>query len=270
MSNNKIHATAIIHPSAKLAKDVEVGPYSVIGADVEIGEGTWIGPHVVVSGPSKIGKNNKFFQFSSIGESPQDLSYKGEPTRLEMGDNNIVRECVTIHRGTMKDKGITKIGSHNLLMAYAHIAHDCIVHNHTIFSNHATLAGHVEIRDYAIIGAFCAIHQGSRIGESSFITRSCLIPRDVPPYLLVTGPVAKVSGLNQVGLERRGFSAEAIKKLWQAYKILYRESLLLADAISKLKELSHDSAELQHMVEFIEQADQKRGILRVSNGETGE
>jgi len=245
-----IHQTAIIDPSAKIADNVQIGPYSVIGQDVEIGEGTWIGPHVVINGPTKIGCENRIYQFSSIGEITQDLKYNGERTYLEIGDHNIIREFCTINRGSIQDKAITKIGSHNLLMAYVHIAHDCVVGNHVVFSNNASLAGHVHIDDHVVMGGFSGVFQYCRIGKHSFIATNSVVIKDVPPYVKVSGYYAKPFGLNTVGLQRRGFTNELISELKRAYKIIYRNGLTLSNALEELKNMI--SPEVQVLAEFIE------------------
>ncbi len=258
-----IHSTAIIDPKAKIAENVSIGPYSVIGPEVEIGEGTWIGPHVVINGWTKIGKDNKIFQFSSIGEEPQDYSYKGDPTRLEIGDRNVIRESVTISRGTTKAQGLTKIGNDNWLLAYAHVAHDCLIHNHALLSNNASLAGHVIIHDHALIGALSAIHQHCEIGAYAFVARAAMIPNSVPPYILVSGNDPKLYGINQIALERKGFSKTAIKNIWQAYKILYRQKLSTKDALEKIQELVAETSEVQVMIDFIKRVEESgRGIIR--------
>jgi UDP-N-acetylglucosamine acyltransferase len=253
-----IHQTAIIDPSAKIAANVSIGPYSIIGPEVEIGEETWIGSHVVVQGPAKIGRNNKIFQFSSVGEIPQDLKFKGERAFLEVGDNNIIREFCTIHRGTAQDKSITKIGSNNLFMAYVHIAHDCIVGDHTIFSNNASLAGHVTIEDCVTLGGFSGVFQRCRVGVHSFIATNSVVIKDVPPYVKVSGYYAKPFGLNTVGLQRRGFVEESISQLRRAYKIIYRNGLTLVKALEELHKM--DSPEINHLIRFIEAS--SSGIVR--------
>jgi UDP-N-acetylglucosamine acyltransferase len=253
-----IDKTAIIDPSAKIAANVQVGPYSVIGADVEIGEGTWIGPHVVIKGSTKIGRNNKIHQFASLGEDPQDLKYKGEKTWLEIGDNNIIREFCTLNRGTAQDKGTTRIGNNNLFMSYVHIAHDCVVGDYTVFANNASLAGHVHVEDHVILGGFSGVFQFCRIGAHSFIATNSVVIKDVPPYVKVSGHYAKPFGLNTVGLQRRGFGDEIVKQLRQAYKIIYRNGLTIADAISELRKLS--TPELSPLIEFIETS--TAGIVR--------
>lgn len=253
-----IDKTAIIDPSAKIASNVHIGPYSVIGPDVEIGEGTWIGPHVVIQGPTKIGRDNKIFQFSSIGEVPQDLKYKGEKTILEIGDRNSIREFCTIHRGTVQDKGTTKIGNDNLFMNYVHIAHDCVVGNHTIFANNASLAGHVTVEDYVTLGGFSGVFQFCRVGAHSFISTNSVVIKDVPPYVKVSGYYAKPYGLNTVGLQRRGFAEDALSQLRRAYKIIYRNGLTVAKAIEELQKLG--TPEIHQLIHFIENSN--AGIVR--------
>lgn len=253
-----IHTTAIIDPSAKIGKDVQIGPYSVIGADVEIGDGTWIGPHVVINGPTKIGRENRIYQFSSIGEITQDLKYKGERTYLEIGDHNIIREFCTVNRGSIQDKAITKLGNHNLLMAYVHIAHDCVVGNHVVFSNNASLAGHVHIDDHVVLGGFSGVFQFCRVGAHSFIATNSVVIKDVPPFVKVSGYYAEPFGLNSVGLQRRGFTNEVIADLKRAYRIIYRKGLTVAEALKELKEIV--TPEVQTMAQFIETSN--AGIVR--------
>ncbi|HTM63567.1 MAG TPA: acyl-ACP--UDP-N-acetylglucosamine O-acyltransferase [Gammaproteobacteria bacterium] len=253
-----IHQTAIIDPSAKIADNAQIGPYSVVGQDVEIGEGTWIGPHVVINGPTKIGRENRIYQFSSIGEITQDLKYNGERTYLEIGDHNIIREFCTINRGSIQDKAITKIGSHNLLMAYVHIAHDCVVGDHVVFSNNASLAGHVHIDDHVVMGGFSGVFQYCRVGKHSFIATNSVVIKDVPPYVKVSGYYAKPFGLNTVGLQRRGFTSELISELKRAYKIIYRNGLTISNALEELKNMI--SPEVQALAEFIESS--SGGIVR--------
>lgn len=262
--SNLIHPTAIIDPTARLAPNVSVGPYAVIGAEVEIGEGTWIGPHAVVMGPSVIGKENKIFQFASVGEGPQDKKFAGEKTKLIMGDRNVVRECATIHRGTIQDKAETRIGSDNLFMAYSHVAHDCVIGDHNILVNSATLAGHVHIGHHVIISAFCAVHQFCHVGSHSFLSHACLASKDVLPYVMVTGgDQATVCGLNIEGLKRRGFSAEEIECLRAAYKIIFRESLRAVEAVEKLKELLAEQPTMTSLMPLIQALESsERGILR--------
>lgn len=256
-----IHSTAVIDPSAELADDVTVGPYAIIGPKVQIDSGTWIGPHAVVNGPTKIGKNNKIFQFASVGEGPQDKKYAGEDTQLIMGDNNVIRECVTLHRGTVQDTGITSIGNDNLFMAYCHVAHDCVIGNHNVLVNSATLAGHVIIADHVIISAFCAVHQFCQIGSYSFLSHACLVSKDVLPYVMVTGGSnASVCGLNSEGLKRAGFSAEEIDHLRRAYKVIYRESLRAVEALERLRELEVNCEKIKPLADGLENS--QRGIVR--------
>ena len=255
-----IHQTAIVDKSAKLADDVSVGPYSIIGANVEIDAGTTIGPHVVINGPTSIGKNNRIFQFASLGEEPQDKKYAGEPTRLEIGDNNVIREYCTISRGTVQDEGITKVANDNWIMAYVHIAHDCRIGSHTIFANSASLAGHVTVEDYAILGGFTLVHQFCKIGAHCFTAMNSVISKDVPPYLMIAGHMAKPYGLNTEGLKRRGVSSEVLSALKSAYKVLYRSGYSVDQAISELSELSKKYNEVDQFVKFLSGA--TRGIVR--------
>jgi UDP-N-acetylglucosamine acyltransferase len=255
-----IHPTAVIDPSAKIADTVEVGAYSIIGADVEIGDNTWIGPHVVIQGPCKIGSENKLFQFSSIGEVPQDKKFHGEVSHLEIGDRNTIREFATINRGTEDGGGLTKIGNDNWLMAYIHVAHDCQVGDNTIFANNASLAGHAIIQDYAILGGFTLVHQFCKIGQHAFCGMGSAISKDVPPYTMVNGSPAHAHGLNSEGIKRKGFSKEAMKALRDAYKIIYRSNNTIEVAKLELKPLAEKFPEVQNMLNFIEQSE--RGILR--------
>jgi len=255
-----IDPRAVIDPGAKLANDVSVGPYAVIGADVEIGAGTWIGPHTVINGPTRIGRDNRIFQFASIGEAPQDKKYAGEPTRLEIGDRNTIREFVTINRGTVQDEGVTRVGDDNWIMAYVHIAHDCRIGNQTIFANNASLAGHVRVDDFAILGGFTLVHQFCAIGAYSLTAFGSGISKDVPPYVTVGGTPARAHGLNMEGLRRRGFPEDSRRVLKAAYKTLYRENLPLQDALQQLKQQAELHAELDILVRFLER--QTRGIVR--------
>ena len=255
-----IHSTALIDPAAELAEDVSVGPYSVIEANVTIGAGTDIGPHVVIKGTTRIGSQNRIFQFASIGEEPQDKKYAGEPTSLEIGDRNTIREFVTINRGTAQDDGVTRLGDDNWIMAYVHIAHDCRIGNETIFANNASLAGHVSVGDYAILGGFTLVHQFCSIGAYSLTAFGSGISKDVPPFVTVGGTPARAHGLNMEGLRRRGFPEESRKALRRAYRTLYRESLSLQDALAALREQAASSAEVGKLVKFLEQ--QSRGIVR--------
>ncbi len=256
-----IDATAIIHSDAHLDSDVSVGPYSVIGANVSIESGTSIESHVVINGPTKIGSNNKISSFCSLGGDPQDKKFQGESdSTLEIGSGNTIREYVSINRGTADGGGKTVIGDDNWIMAYAHIAHDCIVGNNTIFANNATLAGHVIIDDFAILGGFTGVHQFCRVGSYSFSAISSVIVKDVPPYVLVSGNTAKPSGLNREGLKRHGFDSDTINILRKAYKAIYRDGLILKDALDVLTELSSESDKVELMHSFI--AASERGIVR--------
>lgn len=251
---------AIIHPSAKLAKGVTVGPGTIIGSDVEIGEGTWVGPHVVIQGPTVIGKNNKIFQFASVGDEPQDITYQGEPTRLEIGDNNIIREFCMISRGTVKGGGLTRIGDDNFFMAYTHIGHDCIVGNHIIMVNYSALSGHVVLNDYANIGAYAAVHQFCYVGAYAFIARATYVTKDVLPYVMIAGHTTSACGINTVGLRRRGFSSEAIDCLRRAYKIIYRKGLTVQQAVTELELLQVNCPEILPMIDILNKS--TRGIVR--------
>lgn len=255
-----IHPTAIIDPKAELASDVCVGPYVIIGPDVIIESGTSIGPHAVIKGSTRIGQNNKLFQFVSVGEDPQDKKYKGETTRLDIGDNNIIREFATLHRGTVQDRGITVLGNGNLLMAYTHVAHDCIIGDNVIMANGASLAGHVRLDDYAILGGFSLVHQFCKIGRFSFSAMGSVISRDVLPYVLIGGTPTKPRGINNVGLERSGYSAETIRQIRKAYKIIYKSGLMLEEAMQTLTGMSRDIPEIICMVDFLQQTD--RSIIR--------
>lgn len=255
-----ISKQAIIDPSAKLSPDVEVGPFSVIGPHVEIDSGTVIGSHVVIMGPTKIGKNNKFYQFSSIGDACQDKKYHGEDTKLVIGDDNIFREGCTIHRGTLQGGGVTTIGNDNLFMVNSHVAHDCVIGNHIIFSNNATIAGHVQVGDYATLGGFVAVHQFCLIGAHSFAGGGSMIMKDVAPFVRVFGNPAQTHGLNTVGLARREFSADLMSTLKQAYKIVFRTSVTVSDAVEKLNELGANCPEVMIMSDFLKKSE--RGITR--------
>jgi UDP-N-acetylglucosamine acyltransferase len=255
-----IHATAIIDPGAELAADVRVGPYSIIGADVKIGSGTEIGPHVVIRGPTTIGKDNRIFQFSSLGEAPQDLKYAGECTSLEIGDRNSIREFVTMSRGTGDGIGKTILGSDNLIMAYCHIAHDCLVGNHTVFANAASLAGHVEVGDYAILGGFTAVHQYTLVGRKSLCGIGSVVIQDVPPYSTVSGDRARTIGINKEGLRRKGFSPELIRALHRAFRELLKSRINRSEAFERLKPLCEQFPEVEEFVSFIRTSE--RGIGR--------
>ena len=246
-----IDPRAVIDPSAKLADDVEVGAFTVIGANVEIGPGCWIGPHAVIQGPTRIGARNRIFQFASLGDAPQDKKYKGEPTRLEIGDDNVFREFVTVNRGTTHDEGITRIGSDNLFMAYSHVAHDCRVGSHCVLANVATLGGHVELGDWVIMGGLSAIHQFTKVGAHAFIANNAAVTRDVPPYVMAVGQPAEPHSINATGLSRRGFTPEQVRNIKNAYRTLYRSDLKLADAVPKLEEAASTQPELRIFVDFI-------------------
>ena len=254
-----IHPTVVIHPTARIGARVCIGPYTVIGEQVEIGDGTWIGPHVVIQGPSKIGKDNRIFQFSSVGETTQDKKYQGGSTYLEMGDNNVIREFCTLNRSTQTD-GVTRIGNNNLFMAYVHIAHDCLVGNHVIFANNASIAGHVEVGDYANLGGFVGVFQFCRLGAYSFATGGSMIVKDVPPFFKVAGHYAKPFGLNSVGLKRRGFTEDMLTYLKRAYKTIYRKGLTVKQAVDELGQMVDDCAEIKQLIQFIEASDS--GIVR--------
>ena len=255
-----IDSQARIDPSAKLADDVVVGPWTLIGPDVEIGPGCIIESHVVIKGPTIIGANNHIFQFSSIGESTPDLKYRDEPTRLLIGNNNIIRENVTIHRGTVQDPSETTIGDHNLLMAYVHIGHDSILGNHTILVNNTALAGHCQIGDWAILSGFTLVHQFCKLGAHSFSGMGTAIGKDVPAYVTVSGAPAEAKTINSEGLRRRGFSSEAISQLRRAFKILYRQGLTLDGAIQRLELMLSETPEVEVLIESLRSSG--RGIVR--------
>ena len=255
-----IHPTAIVHEGARLAPDVSVGPYSIIGEHVEIGAGTSIGPHVVINGHTRIGKDNRIFQFSSLGEMPQDKKYQGEETRLEIGDRNVIREFCTFNRGTSQDVGVTRVGDDNWIMAYVHLAHDCQIGNYTIFANNAQLAGHVQVGDYAILGGFTVVHQFCHIGGHSITGMGTILFKDVPPYVTAAGHDAQPHGINAEGLKRRGFSSEALLEIKRAYKTLYKSGLTLEQAKQALAEQAHACPEIQILTDFL--AHSTRGIIR--------
>jgi len=260
MTQSKIHSTAIIDAKAELDSSVEIGPYAVIGPDVKIGSGTVVGAHSVISGPTTIGKNNQIFQFSSLGAAPQDKKYAGEPTTLEIGDNNTIREFCTFNRGTVQDKGVTKIGNDNWVMAYVHIAHDCQVGNHTILANNSSLAGHVDMHDHAILGGFTLVHQFCKIGAHVITAVNTVVFKDIPPYVTAAGYDAAPHGINAEGLKRRGFSADAILNIKRAYKTLYRNSLTLEEAKQELNQQLAACPELGILIEFLNNS--TRGIVR--------
>ncbi len=253
-----IHPTAIIEPGAQLADGVSVGPYSIIGADVAIEEGCEIGPHVVITGSTSIGRNNRFFQFCSIGDEPQSIGYQGEDTRVEIGDNNTFREYCTLNRGTADDAAVTRVGNNNWVMAYVHIAHDCQVGNHCIFANGTSLAGHVKVEDYVIFGGFTMVHQFCRVGAHSFTAINTVTFKDIPPYLLVSGHTAETHGVHIKGLKRRDFSTQAIAELRTAYKTIFRSGKPLSEALKDI-DVEQCGAEVNHLVEFIKSSE--RGIV---------
>lgn len=257
-----IDERAIIDPNAKIAEDVTIEPLAIIGAEVEIGAGTWIGSHAVIKGPTRIGQNNKIYQFASIGEDPQDISYNGEKTYLEIGDNNIIREFCTINRGTPKENCKTVIGNNNFIMSYVHIAHDCQIGNHTIIANNATLAGHVHVGDYAVLSGFAIIYQFCHLGAHCFLAGGSLVMKDVLPFTKVAGDdiYAKSFGLNSVGLRRRGFTADTRALLKRAHKIITREGLTLTEAIAKLQPMVKECPEIQAFIEMLKTT--KHGIIR--------
>jgi UDP-N-acetylglucosamine acyltransferase len=255
-----IHPSAIIDPRATLADDVEVGPWTTIGPEVEVGSGSVIASHVVLKGPTKIGQNNKIFQFSSVGEDTPDLKYQGEDTRLVIGDNNVIREGVTIHRGTVQDRSETTIGNDNLIMAYAHIGHDSVIKDHCILVNNVALAGHVHIGDWAILSGFTLVHQFCKIGAHSFSGMGTGIGKDVPAYVTVNGNPAEPKSINIEGLKRRGFSADAVAAIRRAYKIIYRQGLTTAQAIEQLTAMQEQHPELEPLITSLENSE--RGIVR--------
>lgn len=255
-----IHQTAIIDETATIADDVTIGAYSVIGAGVEIDSGTWIGPHVVINGPTKIGKNNKIYQFASLGCDPQDLKFAGEKSYLEIGDENTIREYVTISRGTADGCDVTRVGNNNLMMAYVHIAHDCQIGNNIIFANSASCAGHVEVADNVILGGFTLVHQFTKIGSHCFTSMGAVINQDVPPYIIVASNYGKASGINKVGLKRSGYSDEVIRAIVNGYKLMVRSKKPRQQVMDEAADLIKNYPEVKLMADFIEQSE--RGIIR--------
>jgi UDP-N-acetylglucosamine acyltransferase len=256
-----IHSTAIVDPKAKIHPSCKIGPYCVIGAGVELGKGCRLVSHVVMEGPTKIGVDNGFFPFSSIGPAPQDTTYAGEPTRLEIGDHNEIREFVTINRGTVKGGGLTKIGDHNLIMAYTHIAHDCQIGSHIIMANAATLGGHVTVEDWANVGALCPVHHFVRIGTHSIIGGGTTVTRDVLPFSKTSAERGTHAyGLNAIGLERRGFSKDRIKKLHHAYRLLLASKLNTSQAVGKMKAEADRGEDVDLLIRFIEASE--RGVIK--------
>jgi len=260
MSGASIHPTAIIHPSAKLGVDVVVGAYSVIGEHIVIGDRTEIGTHVNISGHTRIGSDNRIFSFAAIGGEPQDKKYKGEPTRLEIGDRNTIREFCTFNCGTVQDGGITRLGNDNWIMAYVHVAHDCEIGNNTIFANNAQLAGHVHVGDWAILGGFTVVHQFVRIGAHSMTAMGTILLQDLPPYVTASGNTAEPHGINSEGLKRRGFSTEAVSAIRRAYKVLYKSGQRLEEAKAAIAEDAITVPELTLLADFL--ADAGRGVIR--------
>lgn len=255
-----IHPTAILGPGALLDEGVEVGPFAVVGPGVEVGAGTRIGPHAVVRGPTRIGRDNRIFQFASVGEDPQDKKYAGEPTRLEIGDRNRIREYVTIHRGTVQDRGLTSIGDDNLFMVSTHIAHDCRIGNQVVLANAASLGGHVVVEDWAILGGFTIAHQFSHIGAHSFCAMGSVLTKDVPPYVTVGGHPAAPHGINSEGLRRRGFPTEVIAAIKRAYRAVFMSGLRLEEALERIQDLAAEVPEVAPLVSFIRGS--RRGIVR--------
>jgi UDP-N-acetylglucosamine acyltransferase len=255
-----IHPKALIDPKAELADDVEVGAFSIIDAKVRIDAGTRVGPHAVLTGRTTIGKNNHIFQFTSIGEQPQDMKYAGEDTELIIGDNNTIRELCTFSRGSMQGGGVTRIGNNNWIMACVHIAHDCVLGDNIIMANNASLAGHVTVGNHAILSGYSLIHQFCTVGEHSFTSFASHVNRSIPPYVTVAGEKARVKGINAEGLKRRGFSSEQINQVRRAYKAIYRDGLSLEEATARITEMAVDSSEIQPLVDFLNSAE--RGIIR--------
>jgi UDP-N-acetylglucosamine acyltransferase len=255
-----IHPSALVHPKASLGANVSIGAYSIVGEHVEIGDDTRIGPHVVIEGHTRIGKDNRIFQFCSLGASPQDKKYADEPTRLEIGDGNTIREFCTFNCGTTQDTGVTRIGHDNWIMAYVHLAHDCQIGDHTIFANNAQLAGHVHVGDHAILGGFTGVHQFVRIGAHSFTAIATVLVHDLPPYVMAAGDTAKPYGINAEGLRRRGFSAESLAAIKRAYKTLYKSGLTLDQARAQLAEQARTCAEISLLADFLQGS--TRGIVR--------
>jgi UDP-N-acetylglucosamine acyltransferase len=255
-----IDSHAIIHPGAKIASDVKIGPWTIIGPDVEIGEGTTIASHVVIKGPTVIGRHNHIYQFSSVGEDTPDLKYKGEPTRLVIGDHNTIREGVTIHRGTIQDRNETTIGDHNLIMAYVHVGHDSVIGNHCILVNNTALAGHVHVGDWAILSGYTLVHQFCHIGMHSFTGMGTAVGKDIPAYVMVTGNPAEAKSINAEGLRRRGFSGDDIAAITKAYKIIYRRGLTIDEALVEVEALVPECERLLPLIQSIKKS--TRGIVR--------
>jgi UDP-N-acetylglucosamine acyltransferase len=255
-----IHPTALVAPDTVLGEGVEIGAYAVIGPGIEIGSNTRIAAHAVIQGPARIGADNQIFPFASVGSAPQDKKYRGEPTRIEIGDRNVIRECVTLNRGTTKEEGLTRIGNDNLFMAYAHVAHDCRIGNQCVLANSATLGGHVHLDDWVIMGGLSAIHQFCKVGAHAFIANNAAVTRDVPPYVMAVGQPAAAHSVNAEGLKRRGFTPEQIRNIRNAFRLMYRSGLKLADAASQLNALAETQPELKAIVEFLPRS--TRSIVR--------
>lgn len=255
-----IHATALVDARARIADDVDIGPFSIVGPDVSLGHGTRIGPHAVITGRTSIGARNRIFQFASVGDIPQDRKYGGEPTSTTIGDDNVVREFVSIHAGTAQDRGTTTIGNANLFLAYTHVAHDCVVGDFTTFSNNAQIAGHVTIGDFAVLGAYAGVHQFCHVGAHAMLAAGAIVLQDVPPYVTAAGYPAKPAGTNKEGLRRRGFTPEQIAIVHRAYKLLYRSGLSLEDARAALAREGKTQPLVAGLVQFL--AESRRGIIR--------
>ena len=256
----QVHPTAIVHKNARIGANVTVGPYTIIDGDVEIGEATTIGAHNVITGHTAIGRENRIFHFCSIGEANQDKKYQGEPTKLVIGERNTIREYATLNRGTMQDSGATRIGSDNWIMAYSHVAHDCVVGDHTVFANGATLGGHVHVGDYATLGGHTGVHQFVKVGAHAMIAAGIILVQDVVPYVTIGGHPPGAHGINAEGLKRRGFTPEAIARLKQAYKVLFKSGATLAEAKAQLETLAAEGPEVHAILDFL--AGSTRGILR--------
>ena len=255
-----VHPTAIVAPGARLHPTVEVGPYAVIGPQVEIGAGTTVGPHAVIEGRTRLGERNRVFQFASVGAQPQDLKYAGEDSALEIGNENLIREFTTLHKGTTGGGGVTRIGDRNLFMAYAHVAHDCQVGSGCVFANGATLGGHVEVGDHAILGGLAAVHQFTRIGRNAFVAGGSMVVMDVPPFCTAQGDRAELVGVNSIGLARHGFSEEQIARVKEAYRTLFRSKLPLEEAVERLRTELGDQTEIQVLLAFVTTS--QRGLTR--------
>ena len=251
---------AIVSPQAELAADVAVGPFSIIGPEVRIGPGTVVGPHAVITGQTTIGANNRIYQFASLGDAPQDKKYAGEPTRLEIGDRNVFRESCTLNRGTLQDKGVTRVGNDNLFLAYSHVAHDCLVGSNTVFANCASLGGHVEIGDWVILGGLSAVHQHCKVGAHAFLAGGAIVTRDVPPYVMVAGNPSQPHAVNSEGLKRRGFTEEQIRAIREAYRAVYRSDLKLSEALERLEPSAQEQPAVRLFVDFIRSS--TRSIIR--------